>query len=166
MIVKTSIKWGIFLGLAVVIGTQILTWAGLGLTNWFVLLTFFCVILFIIFCLREIKSSLSGKISFGKAVLAVVILVLISRIIFQLYMFIYTQYIDPDWVNTVAESWTKTLQEANTPAEKIDKQINAFRKSYEPLSMFTIQLINYGLPQFVIGIIVSIPFVFRKKKRE
>jgi hypothetical protein len=81
-------------------------------------------------------------------------------------MFIYTQYIDPDWVNTVAESWTKTLQEANTPAEKIDKQINAFRKSYEPLSMFTIQLINYGLPQFVIGVIVSIPFVLHKKNRE
>jgi hypothetical protein len=164
MIAKISLKYGLFLGVSVVICTQALTWLGLGLTNWFVLFTFLCVIIFSYLGVKELKLSSGGQISFGKAALSVVIIILLSRMIFQIYMFVYTQYIDPDWVNTVIESWTETLQEANTPADKIEKQMTAFRKSYEPLSMFTIQLINYGLPQIVIGIVAALPLVLKKKK--
>lgn len=162
---KSNIKWGLILGIAVVAGTQILTWAGLGLSNWFVGLTYILVVLIVGLGLRELKIIRDGKLKFPAAALAVVIIILISRIIFQLYMFIYTQYIDPEWVNAVADTWTDSMTNANISVDIIAKRIAGFRKSYEPLSMFTIQIINFGLPQIVLGLIVSIFFISRKKKQ-
>jgi hypothetical protein len=46
MRLKSILKWGLFLGISISFGTQILTWFGLGITNWFVLLTYVLVIIF------------------------------------------------------------------------------------------------------------------------
>ncbi len=162
---KSSIKWGFILGIAVVAGTQILTWAGLGLSNWFVALTYLLVVLIVGLGLKDLKIRLGGKLKFPTAALAVLIIILISRIIFQLYMFIYTQYIDPDWVNAVAATWTDSMTNANISSELVADRIDAFRKSYEPLSMFTVQIINFGIPQIILGLIVSIFFISRNKKK-
>lgn len=164
MVLQRSIKWGIYLGLVVVAGTQILTWLGLGLTNWFVGLTYVAVIICIALGLRAFKKSLGSKIPFGKAILFVLLTILISRIIFQLYMFIYVNYLDPNWIEMVAESWTKTMQEASVAEEVINKRIDRFRQAYEPISMFTITLIQYAIPQFILGFIVSLFYVIKLKR--
>ena len=164
MLLQRSIKWGIYLGLIVVVGTQILTWLGLGLTNWFVGLTYLAVIVCIALGLKEFKKSLEGKIPFGKAILFVLLTILISRIIFQFYMFIYVNYIDPNWIEMVAESWTKTMQEANVTADLINKRIDSFRQAYKPIYMFTISLIQYAIPQFILGFIVSLFYIIKLKR--
>ncbi|WP_297691167.1 DUF4199 domain-containing protein [uncultured Eudoraea sp.] len=165
MRLKTILKWGILLGVSVALGTQILTWLGLGLTNWFVLLTYILVIVFSILSLTELRNRKEIKLNFLNAILVIIGIVLISRLIFQTYMFIYTRYLDPSWVDTVSKTWTISLQESNVAANEIEQQINSFRKSYEILPMFTSSLISYAIPQFVIGIIVSIIFVFTNKKK-
>jgi hypothetical protein len=162
---KTILKWGLFLGVSIVLGTQILTWLGLGLTNWFVLLTFILVIGFSIVSLIELRNREDLKINFINTILVIIGIILISRLIFQIYMFLYTRYIDPFWIDTVSETWTISLQESNVAANKIEQQINSFRKSYETLPMFTSSLISYAVPQFIIGIIVSVIFVFANKKK-
>ena len=166
MIAKTSARWGILLGLALVTGTQILTWAGLGLTNWFIFLTYFWVILFMILAFRDLKAKNEGKLIFKNVLLPIVIIVLISRLIFQIYMFIYINYVDPTWVETVAESWTQTMTETGVDAETIEKRIQFFRNAYVTQRMFTTELIAVGIPQMVLGIIVSLFFVLKRKKSE
>jgi hypothetical protein len=91
-------------------------------------------------------------------------MILISRLIFQTYMFIYTRYIDPSWVDQVAEVWTISLQESNTAVEKIDQQISDFRKSYETIPLFTSTLISYIVPQFILGLLVTSIFMLINKK--
>jgi hypothetical protein len=162
---KTIIKWGLWLGVAVSLGTQILTWLGLGLTNWFVLLSYVLVIVFLIFGLNELKNHDKIKFNFLNALLVIIGIIIISRLIFQTYMFIYTRYIDPSWIDNVSETWSISLQESGIASDKIDQQIKSFRKSYETLAMFTSSLISYAIPQFVIGIIVSIIFVLTNKKK-
>lgn len=162
---KTILKWGLFLGVSIVLGTQLLTWLGLGLTNWFVLLTYILVIGFSILSLIELRSREDIKLNFLNAILFIIGIILISRLIFQTYMFLYTRYIDPSWIDTVSETWTISLQESNVATNKIEQQISSFRKSYETLPMFTSSLISYSVPQFIIGIIVSTIFVFANKKK-
>jgi hypothetical protein len=164
MIARTSIKWGVFLGAALVIGTQILTWAGLGLTNWFVLLTYFLVIVFMALNFKELKVQLDGVLTFPNVLISIVLIVLISRLIFQIYMFVYTNYVDPNWVNTVAEYWTEKMRADNLTPEQIDQQIDLFRKAYVPLNMFTSELIFLGLPQMFLGMVTALFFMFKKKK--
>ena len=70
-------------------------------------------------------------------------------------------YIDPEWVERVAELWTNMMQEDGLTSEKINPQITAFRKAYEPLQMFTVELVKYGFPQFILGLVSSLFLVFR-----
>lgn len=160
---KTIIKWGLLFGASVALGTQILTWVGLGLTNWFLVLTYLLVVVFSILCLIELKKSGEIKLNLLKAILIILGIILISRLIFQTYMFIYTRYLDPSWVDTVSQTWAISLKESNVAPDQIDRQINGFRKSYEVLPMFTSSLISYAVPQFIIGIITSTVFVFTNK---
>lgn len=161
---RTIAKWGIILGIAVSLGTQILTWIGLGLTNWFVLLTYVLVVVFVILSLKELKNRTKTTFNFLHAILSVIGIIVIARLLFQTYMYVHIHYIDPTWVETVASTWTKSLQETNVPANKIEQQIDSFRQSYETIPMFTSSLITYAVPQFVLGIIVSILYVFIDKK--
>lgn len=88
-----------------------------------------------------------------------------GRYVFQSYMFVYINYIDPQWVDTVAERWTQMLKDADISDEQISKRITIFRKAWEPLSMFTTELILYGIPQFVLGMIVSLFYIFRNPRK-
>ncbi|NNK87744.1 MAG: DUF4199 domain-containing protein [Flavobacteriaceae bacterium] len=165
MATKTIIKWGLLLGIAVALGTQILTWFGLGLTNWFILLTYILVIAFVILGLIDLKKQEEFKFNFLNAALIVIGIIILSRLIFQTYMFVYTRYIDPSWVETVAETWTISLQETNVAADVIESQISNFRKSYETLPMYTSSLIFLAIPQFIIGLIISVIFVIINKRK-
>jgi len=162
---KTIIKWGIILGVAVSLGTQILTWLGLGLTNWFLLLTYVLLIMVLILAFKEIKLQHEGKIGFGKVLLWVLGIIVIGRLIFQLYMFIYTRYLDPEWVDSVAETWETALTASSYSPEQIETQLSNFRKSYETVPMFTTALLSYAIPQFVIGLIATAVFYFTQKSR-
>ncbi len=164
MLPKTSLKWGIVLGLAIVVGTQVLTWLGLGLSIWFPVVTYLSVIVFVASGLRDLKIRQAGKLTFLNAGLAVLIIILISRLIFQIYMFVYINYVDPNWVNTVAESWTQRMQDADIPADRIEQRISSFRNAWRPVNVFTVELLMYAIPQIVLGWMVSLLFVFRKQK--
>ncbi|MBT8220087.1 MAG: DUF4199 domain-containing protein, partial [Bacteroidia bacterium] len=109
---NTNIKWGIYLGLAVSAATQILTCMGLGLTNWFVFATYALVILCLILIFRILKKQNQGKLKFSTAIISTIIIVLVGRIIFQGYMWAYTNFVEPNWVNDVAEIWTNMLEES------------------------------------------------------
>lgn len=165
MLAKTSLKWGLLLGIAVSLATQILTWLGLGLTSWFIVASIVLTIIFMAKAAIEIQSLQGGKFSFVNAIALVFLLVIVARFIFQAYMFVYTRYIDPNWVETVATNWTTTLQESGATAEQINVQIQSFRKSYEIVPMFTVTLIMYGIPQFFWGFITTLFFVFDIKGR-
>jgi hypothetical protein len=165
MYVKAALKWGAYLGLAQVVGTQILTWLGLGTSNWFPILMNVLVIFFISILLKGIKSAEGGKLAFIKALIPIVIAIVTAFYIFQLYMFIYVNYIDPQWIENTSAAWTQTMTDNGVDQVDIDKRINFFKNSYKPLSMFTIQIINYGVPQIILGSIVSLFFVFSRKKK-
>ena len=152
---RISIKWGVILGLSIVVGTQILTWLGYGLTNWFVAITYLAVIITVLYGSRNLRNTLREDFTMIKAMLAVLIMVIISRYIFQTYMFIYINYIEPDWIEKVSEIWTEMLQEKNVAAEQIQQKISTFHRAYEPLNMFTVEIIYIGLSQIILGCIVA-----------
>jgi hypothetical protein len=163
MIIHHSIKWGLTLGLATSLATQILTWMGLGLSQWFNIVSIALVVIFTFFCLRQLKARLESRLTFKHALITVVLLILIARVIFQIYMFVYTRYIDPAWVDSVSLSWSASLEASGMEADRIEQAIEQFRKSFETVPMFTTALIQYAIPQFIVSLLVSLYFVIRKK---
>ena len=80
-------------------------------------------------------------------------------------LFIYVNYIHPEWINEVAEVWTKMMQDSGQTSEEIEKRIKGFREDYQTLRMFTISIVKFGLSQFVLGLIVSLFFVLKFKRK-
>ncbi|MEM9544741.1 MAG: DUF4199 family protein [Bacteroidota bacterium] len=159
---KEDILTGILLGVVISMGTQILTFLGLGLSNNFVLLTYVCVFIFILVAQRKHWHKTKDKIPFCKALLTVIVIIIISRYIFQTYMYIYVTFINTNWIQEVSEYWTQLLQESNTPQEAIGRQIQNFKRAYLPARMFTIEILRYGFSQIVLGFMASLYFIFRK----
>lgn len=161
---RHSIIWGLYLGITLSMMTQILTWLGLGTSNWFIYLTYILVIIFISIGLKKLKSKKEGKLSFISSFSFVLVTILLSRLLFQTYMFVYTHYIDPNWVSKVANIWTQQMEQAGISAEQISNSIQGFKEAYQTGNMFTIELIKYGVPQIIIGVLISLYFVFKKTK--
>lgn len=162
IMIKKYLISGFLLGLAISIGTQILTWLGLGLTNWFVLLTYVLLAIFVFITLRKQWIAGNSSISFTTALTAVVIMVVVSRYVFQSYMYLYTNFIDPNWVSDVSNYWAQSLKDENIPQEEINETIKSFQQAYKPAQMFTIEIIKYGISQFILGLLISLYFVFKK----
>lgn len=160
---KLGIKWGVLLGAIIVIITQMLTWLGLGTSNWFVILTFISVILVAILFARKARTNFPDNSKALNWILPLLATIIISRYIFQAYMFIYIQFVDPSWVSTVSETWSAMLADQNFTTEQIENQISAFQKSYRPTQMFTIEIVKYGIPQFIIALIVLWFYFWRTK---
>jgi len=162
MPISTSLKWGVILGFILVLVTQILTWLGKGTSNWFIILTYFSVVVVSVLCLSALKSKNKGDLKFLYAALGMFILIIVSRYIFQLYMFVYVNYIDPEWIVNTSRQWVALLQTQGISENIIEGRINAFHDSFDILYMFTIEIIKYGPPQFILGMILSLYFVFKK----
>jgi hypothetical protein len=162
--ISLGIKWGLILGVVLVIGTQLLTWLGLGTSTWFPILTYISVVILSMFFIREIIRKNVGKVKILTIVIPLILMMIISRYVFQLYMFIYIHYVDPDWVNITAQNWSYMLAEQGVEADKIENRMSIFRKSYQTLNMFTIEIMFYALSQTILGFVVMAIYNWRVKK--
>ena len=84
---------------------------------------------------------------------------------YQTYMFVYINFVDPTWVDTVAEVWSAQLEESGATAEQIDKRITNFRKQWETGFVFTLGLIAYALPEIVLGLLAMVLGVVQPWKK-
>jgi hypothetical protein len=75
-------------------------------------------------------------------------------------------YFDPKWVDMVAEVWIQMMEDAEIPVAKIEQRIRMFRQSWEVVPMFTVEILKGGISQFVLGLIVSLPYVFRNPRKQ
>jgi len=163
-LIRHSLKFGLWLGLSISAGTQILTWMGLGLTNWFVFLTYLLIIVFGFLSTRKWWVNNDRSIGFLKVLLSCFILIVASRYIFQGYMYGYTRYINPDWINEVVVIYADMLKMYDLSDAVIQDRIDAFRQSYSATSMFGIEIIRFGISQWILCVMVSMIFVFKSRK--
>ncbi len=162
MIYRFSIKYGLALGLVTALATQVLTWAGLGLTQWFIVATFVLVAIFSVLSSKQLKIRLGGRLTFRQALAHIIVLILVGRLVFQAYMFLYTRYIDPSWIDEVSRTWSETMEASGMARERAEMVIERFEQSYKAVNMFTTTLIQYAVPQVILGLLLSLYFVFRK----
>jgi hypothetical protein len=80
-------------------------------------------------------------------------------------MFVYINFVDATWVDTVAEIWSAQLEEAGSSAEQIDQSIASFRRQWETSYVFTLGIVAYTLPQLVLGLVAMIVGVVQPWKK-
>ncbi len=164
-LLKHHLLWGVGLGAAEVACIQVLTWVGLGLSHVTWILTYVLVVVFAVLGARSLHQRLAARPRFLQAVVLIVAMILVSRLIYQTYMFLYINYVDPTWIETVAEVWSGQLQEAGTPPEQIAKQIDGFRMQWRTGYIFTLGIVSFGVAQFVLALLAVVVAVVQPWKK-
>ena len=164
-LLKHHLFWGIGLGAAVVACIQVLTWLGLGMSHltWF--LTYVLVVVFAVLGARSLRQRLGSRPRFLQAVLLIAVMILVSRFIYQTYMFFYINYVDPTWVDTVAAVWAAQLEKAGTSPERIASQIDGFRRQWQTSNIFTLGIVSYGVAQFILALLAVVVAVVQPWKK-
>src|SRR5210317_766869 len=87
--------WGLGLGAAVVLCIQILTWLGLGLSHLTWILTWLLVMVFAVLAGKSLGRHLGERPRFLQLLLLLVVMILVGRVVYQTYMFVYINFVDP-----------------------------------------------------------------------
>lgn len=163
---KHHLSWGVKLGLAEVACIQILTWIGLGLSHLTWILVYLLVILFAVLSGKTLARRMGSRPGVLRTFLSMVVIVLVSRAIYQIYMLLYITYADPGWIETVAEVWTEQLQSAGVAADQIESKLDRFRREWQPANALTVGLVSYGVPQWILGTVAQLLLVVQPWKRK
>jgi len=155
-LLQHHLYWGLGLGAAVAASIQVLTWLGLGLSNLTVALPWLLVVVFAVLAGKSLTKRLEGRPRFLQAVPLLVVMILVGRVVYQTYMFLYINFVDPNWVDMVAEFWSAQLEDSGASAEQIDERIAGFRRQWETGFIFSLGIIAYTLPQFVLGLVAMV----------
>lgn len=162
---KHDLLWGVWLGLAIVAAIQILTWVGLGLSNLTWISTWVLVAIFAVLGAKSLARRQGDRPKFLRVATMLVVMLLVSSLIYQTYMWVYINYIDPTWVDTVAEVWAAQLEEGGASADEIEKNITRFRKQWETKFVFTTGIVAYSLPPFLLGLLSATLLVVQPWKK-
>jgi hypothetical protein len=164
-LLQHHLSWGLGFGAAWVVTIQVLTWIGLGLSNWTWILPWALVVVFSVLAGKSLGKRLGNRPRFLQALLLLVVMLLVGRVIYQTYMFVYINYVDPTWVDTVAEVWSGQLEESGATAEEISTKIATFRSQWQTSYVFTMGLVAYVIPELVLGLLAMLLAVVQPWKK-
>lgn len=142
----SSMTYGLYLGIVMVIFSLSLYMLGIlpvGFGRIAFLLLISAVIMFfgIFFSTKKIRNELfSGEISYGKAFLVGLLVVLFASIISAIYSYIQNSIIDPEYVPRILNAWKEWTYEfmskMNAPEVEIDKKMDEFDMQIKEYSHF------------------------------
>ena len=162
---KHHVGWGAGLGAAGVVLIQVLTWLGLGLSHLTWILTFVLVAVFAVVAARSLGRRLGARPTLWQTVVLLAVMTVVMAVIGQLYMFVYINWVDPTWVDTVAEVWSAQMTESGAAPDEIDRNIDMFRRNWRTANVFTLGLVAFALRNFVVGLLVAVVAVVQPWKR-
>ncbi len=120
----TAQKWGLYFGAASVIFTILMSLVGMdfdkpmsfaiwGITVGLVFLGIF--IAFGIFSIREHRGNLGGFIDFKEAFVVCFVAFAIGMVISSIFNFVYNNYINPSYMESMKESMVNMYEKYNVP---------------------------------------------------
>ena len=157
---KTIIKFGTYGAIAI---------CGLFLISWFAFddlplstqetLGYLSMILslsFVFFGIRHFRDKEnSGKVSFKKALVIGLLISLITALVFGVFDVIYTEVLNPDFMDTYY-SETLNIMEENMPAEEFEIKKVEMEAQKELFANPLMAFLFMALTVFVIGFIISL----------
>jgi hypothetical protein len=122
---KPYLKYGLLLAVCNALWIVIIYLVGMSHSLWGLLLTFMAIIFAIIFCVMAIKEERNadgGYITFGRAFITGFLTLLISGVVGILFNYIYTQFIDTEYLQYMSRELPVSIaQKFGAPEEQLDK---------------------------------------------
>lgn len=162
--IKTnSMKFGFIGGFAVIIVSLILYFVGLQFENWAKWISTVVMCGIIVFGIKTITDENPNRpISFGTLFKAGMLITIIIAIFSVIYFFVYTNFIETNFVDKILEISRQQMAEKGLSEEQIDAGIEMSKKFMSPIMMAVFSLLG----TMFFGVLASLlgAGIFKKEK--
>ncbi|MFN8324752.1 MAG: DUF4199 domain-containing protein [Flavobacteriaceae bacterium] len=145
---------GIMLGLAGIIVSVIKYGFSSNYTEknaWEQILGIALMIGFIYYSISTFKKKNENLLSISQALKIGLGVTIISSLFTILYVYLFSNFIEPDFSNKILELQIQEMEKANTPKETIETSINMMKNYMMPIMYFSIIMVS-----LIIGLITSL----------
>lgn len=166
-------RYGIFAGLTIVVLGVIsffflqppkVSWAAAEVAGY---LTMILAMVFVFAGIRHYRDHVNnGALSFGQGMKIGILIVLIPSVAFGLFDILFTEVIDPTWVETYYRDYIARAK-ASTPPDEWEAKLKQLENEKEMFSNPVFQFVVMGGTVLIIGLIATIISsltLMRKKK--
>lgn len=152
---KIIINYGLVLGVISVFIGLIQYALGIHLEqNWGIIsVSFLSVIVLVILGIKKFKDTNNGFLSWGQAVKIGVGIAVISGLIGAFYQYIFVNFIEPDFIELMAEKQEIMLLEQGYSEEQVEMSLKMSKKFQGPLLTTAMSIIAAAIFGFIIAAI-------------
>jgi len=119
-------------------------------------LTMFLSMIFVFLGIRHYRDQINGgSLSFGQGMKIGVLIVLIPAVCFGFFDLLYTQVLNPGWVDEYYKIMIDQLK-ANTPADQLTVKLKEMEQQKEFFSNPVLLFLVMAATVFIIGLLVTI----------
>ncbi len=119
-------------------------------------LTMILSMIFVFLGIRYYRDRLNeGFLKFGEGMKIGVLIVLIPAVFFGLFDLLYTEVINPSWLNDYYTSYVERIK-ASTPADQLEAKLARIAKEKEVFGNPVFQFLLMTATVFIIGLMVTI----------
>lgn len=117
----------------------------------------------VVYAIRSHRDNeLGGHISLGRAFLVGLIASVVATLIGTIFNYVYMNFIDPSYIDTVIEGMEEMMASFNLPEEALETMAEETRASLAPGKMFTTGLLSAAAVGAVLSLICG---AIMKKER-
>lgn len=149
---RIALKWGLFLGLTLILITLVMYVTDQSTNGLFNILTLVAMIAFLVLGMREHKMSTGGYMTFGEGVGLGALLSAIAGLLSSAFITFYNVVIDPTIQQRIFEQTRDKLEDQGLSDEQIDQALEISQKFQSP--GFTFIAGVFGT--LIIGLLLSL----------
>jgi hypothetical protein len=153
---KNTMNYGAILGLALIIYSLILYFAGLTASKLLAYLSYLLLIAGIYFATKHYRDKiLGGFISYGKAMAAGVLTSLFASIILAFFTYVQLRFIDPQIIEKQITLTGEQMVHSGLPEKQVEMTVQLMKKFMTPLAMALWGIIGFAFIGTIISVITS-----------
>jgi len=158
-VVQASARYGMYIGMLLVLIQTIQYLAGLFISVLFFILSVTLFVVAVMMLIRDYRDKdLNGWMNYGQGVSVGAMSSLAGPLIFDSFMLILVMLVDKSYIEQYFIQTREMMEASNFPADQIDKKMDQLQENTSPWEFGYSPILWYGFFGLIISLIASIFF--------
>ena len=157
---QIGMRYGLILGLVLVVFSLILQMTGLAANNWISSISYIFIIAGIVMAHKAFKDGGDGYMTMGQGLGIGTLLSLIAGVLSSVVVFIYIKFIDDSMIQLIQEKQIEALEKQGMDDAQIEQAMKMAGAFTGPVAILIFGIIGTVVVGFILALIISL---FTKK---
>jgi len=154
-VTAVALKYGLITALVGIVYSLVLNVLDLSTNQWLTSLSYLILIAGLVLAMRDFKSNNYGYMSYGQGLGIGSLLSAIFGLLSGIFSWIYTTYIDPEFMGRMQEVQRTKMLEQGLSDEQIDAALGMAAKFQNPLTMIFGSMAVFLIIGFILSLIIA-----------